>query len=407
MVKNLSPAQILAAARFLVCERIPYFASGILHMVFREMPGLGNVGTLGFAASKHWVVLWDPASVAKHGVEGTAALLVHELGHLLQDHHGRFAQIPLVDHLLANVAGDLAINPSLRVMKLKPPEGLLYSQPLKLPEGKTAEEYYVLLKKKQKEHGFADGFTSPECGSCSGGKAVPGEPKDADAENRSEAENRRVTLGIAREIQNQKGRGNIPAGFLRWAEEVLAPPKVNWREELRRVLRGMMAYRPGSNFASYARPSRRQSGIGFGEGRAVLPSFRTTDIRVTVLADTSGSMSKEELAAGMSEVEGIVRVAGHAIDFIVCDAAVHGYKAVRNVHEACSLLRGGGGSDFRPAFEELKTHRPKTHILVAITDGDIAVPETEPAGLPVIWLLTGKRVRPPCLWGKSISLDAV
>lgn len=410
---DMTPHQVLAAARLLVFQRAPYFRAGILQIVPRETPELGT-----FAATKNWIMLWDPVKAVEWGVEGTAAVIVHELWHLTRDHFGRFSA-PLINQDLANIAGDLSINPGVSAMGFRLPKDGLWPRKFNLPDNLTAEQYYEQLSKMDVKYAYIDG-NSPDakkfpgttvliegCGSCAGRKRRE-EPDDDDAEGRSESEQRRTRITIAKAMR-QCGRGQLPSELERWADEILAPPKIPWREKLARSCRAAVAYRPGSGHSTYSRISRRQAGIGFGPGKPVLPSYRATTPRVTFLVDTSGSMEDASLKTAMSEAQGIFEAAGASLEVVVCDAAVHGAKKVKSIKEACAMLKGGGGSNFIPAFEQIEKARPRPSVIVAATDGDISVPDKEPDGISVIWLLVknsySREFHRPCTWGTAIEVD--
>jgi predicted metal-dependent peptidase len=419
-----NPYQILAAARLLVYDRAPYFRAGILQLVPRETPGLGT-----FATTKNWIMLYDPEKAVEYGVEGTAAVIVHELWHLIRDHFDRFSA-PLINQDVANIATDLSINPGIRQMGFTLPATAIWPIQVKLADNLTAEQYYEKLMKMDIQYTYhlEDGTQCDEkgkplkgkgqgqgegkeikisgCGSCSG-RPIPHEPEDGDQEGRSANEARRTKIIIAKSIKEHRGRGTMPSELERWAESMLKPPRVRWEEKLARACRAAVAYRPGSGHSTYARVSRRQAGLGFGPGCPVLPSFRATTPRVTLLVDTSGSMSQDDLARVMGEAQGIFKACNASLDVMVCDAAVHGSKKVRSIKEACQMLKGGGGSDFRPAFDLLSTKKPRNDIVVAATDGDITVPRHAPPGINVIWLLVGGYKHKPCNWGTFIEIDDV
>jgi predicted metal-dependent peptidase len=406
----------------LITDRAPYFRAGVLQIVPRETPDLGT-----FASTKNWIMLWDPTKATEWGIEGTAAVIVHELWHLTRDHFSRFSA-PLINQDVANIATDCSINPGIVQMGFHLPmkkdeNGQLVStgvfpHTFGLPDDLTAEQYYEKLMKMDVQYAFFDASTGEEihgarvkvhgCGSCSGRKH-PKEPDDGDAEGRSENEQRRTRIIIAKAIQ-QQGRGSAPSELARWANEALKPPKIRWQDKLARVCRAAVAYRPGSGHSTYTKISRRQAGLGFGPGCPVIPSYRATIPRVTFLIDTSGSMAEATLNLAMSEAQGILAAAGATMDVVVCDAAVHGARKVKSIKEACQMLKGGGGSNFVPAFEEIGRRKPKSDIVIAATDGDIAVPDRPPAGTQVIWLLVQRTYnggfRKPCEWGTSIEVDS-
>ena len=151
-----------------------------------------------------------------------------------------------------------------------------------------------------------------QCGSCAG-NAVDGEPEgdeSAEAGGRSEAdvENiRRVTAESVRD-QGSKGRGFVPSGISRWAEEVLGTPKIAWQTLLARATRNAIAYRPGAVDYRYSKVSRRQAAVGFGPGRPIMPALISPVPRVALVLDTSGSMGTEDIKAGLTEATGVLQV---------------------------------------------------------------------------------------------------
>ncbi len=419
--KSMTPHQILATARLIAQRRAPYFQAGLMHLVPREAPGIGT-----FASTRDWILLWDPAAAESWGVEGVAAALVHELWHLIRDHHGRFSS-PMIRQDVANIAGDLAINPGVRDMGFSMPPVAVWPSQFSYYEGLTAEEYYKKLVADgvayeyvgeggkfdatnivggEAEDGASSAIRVRGCGSCSGRRRRD-EPEN-DSEGRSEGEIERAKVTIAKAIQAHS-RGSVPGDLRRWAGDILRPPKIDWRKRLARSCRAAVAYRPGSTHSTYARVSRRQAGLGFGAGHPVIASYRATTPRAVFLIDTSGSMNDEALTAAMSEAHGVLRACDAQIDFAVCDAALHGIKQVKSIREATAMLRGGGGSDFRPAFEEILKLSPKRDIIIAATDGDITVPAHAPPGVQVIWLLIKNKYQsithPPCAWGTHIEVD--
>jgi len=65
------------------------------------------------------------------------------------------------------------------------------------------------------------------------------------------------------------------------------------------------------------------------------------------------------------------------------------------------MMRGGGGSNFIPAFDELLKMKNRPDVIIAITDGMISVPEHCPSGVNVVWVLVGA-TQPPAQWGSAV-----
>ena len=122
---------------------------------------------------------------------------------------------------------------------------------------------------------------------------------------------------------------------------------------------------------TYSRPSRRTvPGI-------VKPSMRGPSLRVSIVVDTSGSMSQADLDAAMGEVNGVLHAGGVArehIRLLSCDAAATTAQRVRSATTV--RLTGGGGTDMRIGITAAEATRPEPHIIVVLTDGDTPWPES-------------------------------
>ena len=109
---------------------------------------------------------------------------------------------------------------------------------------------------------------------------------------------------------------------------------------------------------------------------------------VAVAIDTSGSIICDPtlLQRFMGELAGILEDVRPKRLLVLCiDAAVH---AVDEVEEASDIMtlkpKGGGGTDFRPAFDWLAKENLEVDALVYLTDGYGTFPKSAPS-YPVIW----------------------
>jgi predicted metal-dependent peptidase len=89
---------------------------------------------------------------------------------------------------------------------------------------------------------------------------------------------------------------------------------------------------------------------------------------------------------------------------MICDAALHAdVEGLDKAEDFLPHIRGGGGSDFNPAFDKLQGEG-NTSVVLAFTDGYINVPTSQPPTLGgVLWVLTQSSVR-PAPWGEAIKL---
>lgn len=396
-----SATEILAAGRLIARRAAPYFRSLLLSFESRPAPGLGTVG-----CTASGILLFDPEFVSKRTPEEMGGLWVHECMHRLQKHAERCGHR---DGKTFNEAGDLTINPMVLDMGLKLPDG--DAAPM-LPDqfgwerGLTADEYYDRLKKLPPDPNR--GSNDPHagggfCGSCAG-RPLPNEPPES--EGRSKAEQDRLCRQTAEAIREHaaKTRGNMPSDLVRWADDILSPPKVPWGSKLSRSIRSAIGWRAGAVQHRWDGPGRRQAGVGYGPGKPVMPRLRAPTPNVAIVVDTSGSMGQKEMSAALREANGALKAVGADVDFLSCDAQVHGLGKIRRIEDAMALCKGGGGTDFRPAFEALEKRRPKPEVVIFATDGYGPAPAEQPEGMKTIWLLIGGD-KAPATWGEAIVVD--
>lgn len=400
MATDLTVDEKLSAAFMAAYRAYPYFASGLVLLVRRvvEFP------EASMAVTRDGILLVDPRFVTEWEVVQLGEVLVHELQHLLRDHAGRSDVVPAVDRFRWNVAADCEINCGLQRDKL-PGDPCLPAK-FRLPDGLLAEEYYERLPKQVKAAG---GVASGACGSGSGGERMDVEPDEGGQDGRTEVEVRLMRSEVAEAVvRASRSRGCVPAVLLRWAEGQLRPPRVRWQDKLGRVVRADVAGAAGKVDYVRNRPNRRQAAYAamarrFGAGVPILPALRGVKPRVVVVVDTSGSMGQEELEVAMSELSGILRAAGAEVALVSCDCDVAGTPArIRSVADAVKRLRGGGGTDFRPAFTAVEKLRPRPGLVVYVTDGQGTAPERAPEGFKVIWVLVGRYAQEAAEWGESI-----
>lgn len=390
----------LTFARYIVSKKTPYFSSLLWTLVPRAVPNLKNIAMGPIGVSKNGIMMYDPTFIEEIDQNELAGVLVHEIMHFVHNHHDRGES---KNPEIYNIAGDLTINPAVLKMGYTLPDWVAYPAAFNFPENQTAEWYYdELMKsaKKQKAKGIGNG----QCGSC-GGNAFPDEPTDGDKSARSQGELDKALRVTAEQVKQaaQQGTGNVPSDLLRWAEEQLLPPKVRWQDKLNRITRRSLTRKAGLKDYTYSRPSRRQLG-SFKDGDPIKPSMYATVPNIVVAIDTSGSMGSEELSKALSEIKGILSASKSKIEFIAIDCSIHSVKPISNWKDSLKLLKGGGGTDFRPVFDLMDKRNEKPDILIFLTDGMGPAPQAPPF-YKVIWILIGAYKQPPCDWGEQIFLE--
>ncbi|MFE9426489.1 VWA-like domain-containing protein [Kitasatospora sp. NPDC006697] len=368
----------LFAARLQAARARPYLASALfaLHPVEdRQVPTM--------AVDRHWRCYVSPAFVAATPVEELAGVWVHEVSHLLRDHHGRGDRVARAreltgpaERLRINIAADCEINDDIYGDGLRAPADVVTPAYLRLPGDQLMEEYL---------HEFRLGpelarLAWLDCGSGADGLERAWDLGPDGADGLTEQQRDAVRFRVAEAIRGRPG--DAPQGWRRWAEEAFQPPQP-WRELLGAALRAAVSSAGSGDDYSYGRPARRSASVP----GTVLPSLRRRPPRVTVVIDTSGSVSDAELGAALVEVAAICRAVGGRRDLVSvlsCDAAAG--RVDRLCRSEGIALIGGGGTDLRAGFAAALRARPRPDVLAVLTDGQTAWPVSRPSCRTVIGL---------------------
>jgi predicted metal-dependent peptidase len=377
----------------------PYFALALfaLHKVDAK------IGTM--AVDKFGRVYIDPDKVREWGPEASAYVLLHEVEHWLRAHHERgqsyldAAECKHCEASFTNVCMDMEINDDPELIRHLPGDPPT-PQKAKLQPGRLWEEYYEQLKAKQKKQQSPhQHVVLVNCGSAAHGQTQPYELPAPGGEGSVEsgkkkdrvpgmqgAEAEMLRRAVAREVQQaaDKEPGKVPAGLLRWAQALLAPPQVPWEKELAALIRRARVMAMGAVDYTYAKISRRAGFRKPGSRQVLTPAMRRPTPDVAVVLDTSGSMGEDDMSASLTEVVGIVRATGQVtIPVICCDAQA---GPVQRVSRSLQLeITGGGGTDMGvgiAAAEQLGVG-----VIIVLTDGYTPWPSQAPRGQLVVGLV--------------------
>lgn len=305
----------LFAARLQAVRARPYLATALFALRVVESR---RVPTM--AVDRHWRCYVSPGFVDRTPVEELAGVWVHEVSHLLRDHHGRGDRVARqqgltgpAERLRMNIAADCEINDDVFGEGLVRPEGAVDPDTLGLPRGQLMEDY--LRRFRLGPH--TQDLAWLDCGSGADGLEREWDLGPDGAHGLSAQERDAVRFRVAQGITGRPG--NASKGWQRWAEEAFHPSQP-WRELLGAAVRSAASGSGAGEDYTYGRPSRRSAGVP----GAVLPSLRRRPPRVCVVIDTSGSVSDTELGSALLEVAAISRAVGGRRDLITvlpCDAA--------------------------------------------------------------------------------------
>ena len=391
-------SRALQAARVRAAYQRAYFAPALFNLVPVATDQISSM-----AVDVHWRLYYNEEWLAAHSVEENAAVMLHEIGHLLRDHEARRKASSAVDERRWNTAGDCEINDDLIAEGLPLPGDPPLPGNYGFKAGESAEIYYHQLPEPPRSRASRSTTAAEprlnDCGSGAHGERRPWELPPDDGESGGVASVDRVKAELVRRevaerVQDaQRDRGDVPLGWRRWAHATLTP-KVDYMATIRHVVRRALRDSTiGRYDRTYRRPHRRQECYG----EFIMPSFYQPRPRPGFLIDTSGSMEDSQLARAVAELGGLTRQLGYGADVVVscCDAAIYG---VRRAFRAAQVeLYGGGGTDIGVglrSFIDRKT--APIDLLVIVTDCHTPWPPDVPP-FPVITIRVGAGEPPP--WG--------
>ena len=241
------------------------------------------------------------------------------------------------------------------------------------------------------------------CLSCGAESAASYGPGSLDS-HMAPSQTRDETLGDmmqAAEQANSICRGSTPGAI----EDVLGRlqnPELSARDIIRMAV-AQRAQKSGI-LNDYRRFRRRPSYIWERDSAGeMVPKHQVfcpkrLDVRaqISVMVDTSGSMSADDIATGVKELQSVCDVAD--IHVTPCDAEPYWNQTVRIGHKSDLQhiqVLGRGGTSFTRYFAELpkQSWYRGTDLVVIITDGDCGeYPKSlMPRNADLLWLVTNKR----------------
>ena len=398
-------AQRLAAARTRLILDHPFLGALALRLPLRPAAAWCRTTATDARAlyyNAQWVESLKPAQLQ--------FALAHEALHCALGHFARRG------HRVQrrwDLACDFAINPLLLAEGLEPPPG---AQVLALYRDMSAEEIYPCIDDRQQDQDTLDdhawdgddggqggrGDGAPQDGAGGGGTAAasparpgaegPGAPRPPPlgAGDREQL-HRQWQRHLAAAAQRAREAGRLAGAMARLAEDGLAP-RVSWRAALAQYLA-----QTARDDYSWLRPSRR-------EGDAMLPSLRSHAGDIVIAIDTSGSVSEDDMARFIAEINALKGTLTVRTTLLACDSALAPQGPwIAEPWEPLVLprqLAGGGGTDFTPVFDWVEREGRRPDALVYFTDADGRFP-AQPPEYPVLWLVKGRAGVP---WGRRIAL---
>lgn len=246
-------------------------------------------------------------------------------------------------------------------------------------ENESIDYYYKVLEKfdkKKNDDGPSNGNGSGS-DSNESGVSIPGNSMGKSIhnweENDSEEQKERI-ISLVSEVFNgmdDKQRGCMPGALVEQIKALLAPPAINWKQ----ILRKMVGSVPVPHRKTRRRLNRRQPERGDLSGK--LPK-RIVEIIVAI--DTSGSMGAREISYCLNEIFNMVKdYEGSKVTIVECDMEIGKIYEAKKLTDVQTKMSGRGGTAFTPVIEyingepEYKKYknagRFRNALMVYFTDG--------------------------------------
>jgi len=181
---------------------------------------------------------------------------------------------------------------------------------------------------------------------------------------------------------NKLAPGNLP-GSIQDELDKLSSPKLTWQDLVKHASQKIRQDK--GRFNDWTRFKRRNLSLGMYS-----PKKKDDSINWLCLIDTSGSMSGDDMAYGVSQLKCLDNRSSGIV--VPCDAKPYWDKAVDifGMEDLPKInLVGRGGTCFNEFFRDYKLHiRKKIDLIIVITDGGVYVDPLLKPLVDVVWVIT-------------------
>jgi predicted metal-dependent peptidase len=389
--RNFTPLKLDATQERLWSETrvaLQWVCPAFTHVFYSLMDaGTGTIAVftkdVPIAATDGSSLLLNPDTFFKYPIMKRVFICLHEIGHAMFDHCGqghKFSKTGKVptksgkpipyDHQTMNVATDLVINDMLIASKCGQfDDKWLHDTKLATHKDSAIDVYAKIYRDGKGPSGGGDQFDEHLAPGQGQGKQPHEAPRDE----------QEWKTTIAAGAAAAKAQGKLPAEMELFIDQLLNP-EVDWTDKVQ----AFFARKVGSGGYDWRRADRRlvvrdiysPGRSGFGAGT------------IAFAIDTSGSIVADPrlLQRFFSEMAGILEdLRPQRLLVMWIDARVHSVEEIEEASDLRTLKpKGGGGTDFRPAFDWIAKNDLTPDALIYLTDGDGSFPQRAPS-YPVLW----------------------
>ena len=354
----------------------PFFGSLAMSTPFIEDTGIDTMCTNG-----KWIK-FNPDYVRSISGDETTGVVAHEVMHITNKHPLRMGNR---DHRLWNIATDYAINIIIVDAGLQLPKGALVDEQCR---GMSAEKIYNLMQSGELPIPMDDGWSFGEI------EAPTNDDGSAMTDSEMDQLETEINVKVLSAHANAKMRGKVPAGIEGLIDE-MSTPQVDWRDKLRVFVGGDQP----DDF-TWAKPNKKF--MPHGIYLPTVEHFGAGDI--VIGCDTSASVSDEELAVFLGEINGLAQdMQPRSITVIGCDAKVQSVDYYGQGEDVQSInSKGRGGTEVTPVFDYIEEHGLPCDSFIYFSDMCVYDFPANAPDYPVLWVSTGATDAP---WGEVVKAN--
>jgi len=361
-------------------------------------------------------LLYNPLFIDLMNDPFLKVVIEHEGIHLLNNHISRLLRIISneVNNLEKNkkikkwnLGADCAVNTLFEIERTymigNDEFQIVHPERFNLPERKTAEFYYENIpdenEQQMKQLGKEAGENGKknEGGSSNNiddhGSWTKNISKVSDIGSLASRLEQYVEQALEESYNNVRRKGNLPGYVTERINEILSPPSVPYYDIIKKLVKGsrLTKYK-----RAYTRINKKRVYSFFIDQKnlPIISPFpgKTKDFsfNITIILDTSGSMSLDDIMEGLSAVKNIIENDKYCKTTIIeNDTQIQKEYEIKKLNSIQYNIRGRGGTILLPAL--IRCRELKSDVTLVFTDGycdDINNVNRRLLPKRIIWILT-------------------
>ena len=350
-------------------------------------------------------LFYNPEKTATINDTDLEVVLSHEGIHILNKHVSRLIRI-LADETkeelkeskskIWNYAADFNANEIIKAPDFitidKERAFLYHAKNFKLELNKTTEYYYYkLLEQSEDQKGKGKDGKGDAFGHEKWTSALKGIP---DLYSFSRRVEQFIKESVQQSMKSVRNKGNISGNLRELIDQCLLPPEIPYYQIIKKLVKGS---RLAKDKLSYSKINRKRTYLFLTGDQKGIPQIspfpgksKDMTFNIVILADTSGSMSKDDILESLKGVKSIIEKDKYCHTTVLqCDTSVKKEYTVKRIRDIDFTAYGRGGTHLSPGLFRAK--ELNSDVCLVFTDGyceNINIIPKKQLPKKIIWVLT-------------------